>query len=80
MTFHRCDICGKEIQNKYVVRETDPADYYYGEFTIETSIEMQGHYQFGFEDICWGCAKKIKNIDSDDFKEFFIEKFMNYQN
>ena len=76
MTFYRCDICGKEMQNHTVMHDNDPDDYHYGEFAIETDIDMQGQYQFGFEDVCWGCAKKIKSIDINDFKKFFIEKFM----
>lgn len=77
MKFFRCDICGKEMLNKYVYQETDSLDCHYGELVFETNMGFQGHYQFGFEDVCHGCAKKIQNIDVDDFKEFFIEKFMN---
>ena len=76
MIFRRCDICGKEMQNKDVTKETDPLDYYYGEFTIETNIDMQGNYQFDFGDVCWECAKKIRSIDIDNFAKLFIEKFM----
>lgn len=77
MTFYRCDICGKEMQSKSVINDTDPMDYRYGEFVIETNIGLQGHYGFEFEDVCHECARKIQNIDSDDFKELFIEKIMN---
>lgn len=76
MIFYRCDICGKEMQNKMVCNGSDSLDCNYGEFTIETNINMQGHYELNFGDVCHGCAEKIKNIDIDDFQKFFIEKFM----
>lgn len=76
MTFHRCDICGKEMSNKYVCKDTDPLDYYWGEFSMEISIGFQDVYQLGFEDVCHECARKIQKINVDDFKMFFIEKFM----
>ena len=56
--------------------DTDPMDYRYGELDIEFSIGLQGHYAVEFEDVCHECARKIQNIDTDDFKEFFVEKFM----
>ena len=56
--------------------DTDPMDYRYGELDIEFSIGLQGYYMAEFEDVCHECAKKVQNIDMDDFKEFFVEKFM----
>ena len=56
--------------------DTDPMDYRYGELDVEFSIGLQGHYVAEFEDVCHECARKIQNIDMDDFKEFFVEKFM----
>lgn len=76
MIVHHCDICGKKLQNKSVMMETDPMDYRYGELDIEFSIGLQGYYEAEFEDVCHECARKIQNIDMDDFKEFFVEKFM----
>ena len=76
MIIRHCDICGKKLQNKSVVIDTDPMDYRYGEFYIEFSIGLQGNYEAEFEDVCHECARKIQNIDMDDFKEFFVEKFM----
>lgn len=76
MTFHRCDICGKEMKNHTVVHDSDPDDYCYGEFKIELDIGFQGIYDAGFQEICNECAKKIRNIDVDDFKKFFIRTFM----
>ena len=76
MIFYRCDICGKEMQNKMVCNGSDPLDCNYGEFMIETNINMQGYYELNFGDVCHECAKKINNIDIDDFQKFFIEKFM----
>lgn len=74
MIFHRCDICGKEMQNKTVIMDTDPLDYRYGELDIEFSIGLQGHYVTEFEDVCHECARKIENIDMDDFKEAFVKR------
>ena len=76
MIFYRCDICGKEMQSKMVCNGSDPLDYNYGEFMIETNINMQGYHELNFGDVCHECAKKINNIDIDDFQKFFIEKFM----
>ena len=76
MKFFRCDICGKEMLNKYVYNDTDSLDCHWGELAFETTIGFKESYQFGFEDVCHECAKKIQNISVDDFKKFFIEKFM----
>ena len=76
MIVHHCDICGKQMQNYVVTNDNDPDNYCYGEFKIELDIGFQGIYDAGFNEICNECAKKIRNIDVDDFKEFFIEKFM----
>lgn len=76
MIVHHCDICGKKMQNKTVVTDTDPMDYRYGEFNIQFGIGLQGHYESVFEDVCHECAMKIQNIDMDDFNKIFIEKFI----
>lgn len=53
-----CDMCGKKLQGKVVTKETDPMDYRYGEFDIEFNIDLKGHYELSFEDVCHECAKK----------------------
>lgn len=67
MVKHYCDICGKEMQDKEVRKETDPLDYIYGECAISVDIGFQGIYEVGFEEICHECEKRIVNIDMDDF-------------
>lgn len=76
MTKHFCDICGKEMQSHTVMNDNDPDDYCYGKFGIELDIGFQGIYDAGFEEICNKCAKKIRNIDVDDFQNFFIRTFI----
>lgn len=76
MIKHFCDICGKQMQDHTVMNDSDPDDYIYGEFKIELDIGFQGIYDAGFEEICNECAKRIREIDVDDFKDFFIEQFM----
>ena len=66
-----CDICGKEMQNKEVRKDTDPLDYQYGECGIQIDIGLQGIYEVGFQEICHECEKRISNIDMDDFHEAF---------
>lgn len=69
MIKHFCDICGKQMQDKEVRKETDPLDYIYGECGITFDIGLQGIYVVGFEEICHECEKRIANIDMDDFHE-----------
>ncbi len=66
-----CDICGKEMQNKMVVSDSDPLDYRYGECRIELDVGMNGVYDAGFTDICHECAKKIREIEVEDFRNAF---------
>ena len=72
MIKHFCDICKKEMQGHIVVHDDDPDDYLYGECRIEIDIGFQGIYDAGFDEICNECAKKIRNIDVDDFQKAFI--------
>lgn len=76
MTKKYCDICGKVLQNKVVSKNTDPLDYYYGEFNIEFDYKLQGGFELHFEDICHECAKKIHDMSINDFKEFIINKIL----
>ena len=62
--------------NKFVYHDTDSLDCHWGELVFEVNMGFQDNYQFGFEDVCHGCAKKVQSINVDDFKKFFIEKFM----
>lgn len=69
MTKYYCDICGKEMQDKTVMQDTDPLDYQYGECRICFDIALQGVYQAGFDEICHECKQRISNINVDDFHE-----------
>ena len=60
------------MQDHIVMKDDDPLDYHYGEFKIEFDIGLQGIYDGGFDEICNECAKKIRNIDIDDFQKMFI--------
>lgn len=71
MTKFFCDICGKEMQNKEVRKDTDPLDYIWGECEIQVDIGLQGIYEVGFQDVCHECKQRIENIDMDDFHEAF---------
>ncbi len=67
MIKHYCDICGKEMQEFSVRKDTDPLDYNYGQCEISFGIGLQGIYDMGFDEICHECQKRIENIDMDDF-------------
>lgn len=64
------------MQNKTVMSDKDPLDYCYGEFEIEMSMSLEGHYQVGFDEICHECAKRIENISINDFHTMFIKNLM----
>lgn len=76
MIVHHCDICGKKMQDHMVATDNDPLDYRYGECKIESDIGFQGVYDIGFIDVCHECAKRIRNINVDDFKKLFIEMLL----
>ena len=67
MIKHYCDICGKEMQDKEVIKETDPLDYIYRECGITFDIGLQGIHAVVFEEICHECEKRIANIDVGAF-------------
>ncbi len=69
MIKHYCDICGKKMQDKTVMQDTDPLDYQYGECRICFDIGLQGIYEVGFDEICHECQQEIANIDIDDFHD-----------
>ena len=55
------------MQDKTVMKDSDPLDFCYGECKIEVGVGLQGIYDVGYEEVCHECQKRISNINIDDF-------------
>ena len=68
MVKHYCDICGKLMNPKSCVHDSDPDDYTWGE------VEVQLGVWFKIDDVCKGCADKLNEITENEVMKVIKSK------